>query len=294
MGGDTTTTLATDRLVLRPLTGDDAAALHPALSDPDTLRHWHQPPSTSLEESQAFLRSTGDGYFAITPRDGDNTAIGFVGFGAVQANRQSSFGYLLHKQHWGRGIATEAARAVLDHGFSRRGIPAAELWIYDGNIASRRVAEKLGGVHRGVSVAFNLQRGVFDVHVYEIANRQLPPEVLRVIPVLQVPDVAAATAWYRDTLDFAVEWALDDPPVQASMTSPGWLPLAAVVRFQQGASAPTRLAFAVRDRIDDCAHAITSRGVDLLTPPTTFPWGMRRFEVMDPFGNTLVFETVDV
>lgn len=288
------TTLTTERLVLRPLVATDAEALHAALSDPETLRYWHQLPTTSVEQSRVFLLSLGPNYFAITIRDGPDDAIGFVGFSTPQTNRQTAFGYLIGKDYWGKGLATEAAQAVVDHGFAHHGIKAAELWIYDGNIGSVRVAEKIGGVHRGINVGFNLLRGLYTIHVYEVPNRQLPPEVLRVIPLLQVDDVGAAIAWYRDNLDFGVEWALDDPPTQASVQSPGWLPLAAIVRFHQGENKPATLAFPMRDRLDDYATSITARGVTLASPPTTYPWGMRRFEVVDPFGNTLIFETVDV
>lgn len=292
------TTLTTDRLELRPLTADDAEALHAAYSDPETLRYWHQLPTTSIDQTRDLVRGEADGgeaVFAIRLA-GEADAIGFVGFvSRAQPNRQTAFGYLLRKEHWGQGIATEAARAVIDYGFDKLGIVAAELWIYDGNAGSRRVAEKLGGTYRGANVGFNLLRGVYMTHVYEVRapGAQLPPEIVRVIPVLQVDDVAAATNWYHDHLGFAVEWSLDEPPTQASMASPGWLPLAAILRFSLGPPQPTRLAFALPSRIDEYAASIGASGAET-TAPTTYPWGMRIFEVTDPWGNVLRFETADV
>jgi [ribosomal protein S5]-alanine N-acetyltransferase len=290
------TTITTQRLVLRPLTADDAEALHPGYSDPDVLRYWHQLPTTSLEETRALVRSEADGgeaVFAIRLED-NGKAVGWCGFVShAQPHRQTAFGYFLLKEHWGNGIAAEAARAVLDYGFDKLGLLAAELWIYDGNERSRGVAHKLGARYRGANVGFNLLRGVFLTHVYEVRapGAQLPPEVVRVIPVLQLDDVGGALAWYRDHLRFAVEWSVDDPPTMGSVASPGWLPLAAVLRFSQGPNAPVRLALAVPDRLDEYAASIVASGVALQTEPTSHPWGMRTFEVVDPWGNTLVFET---
>lgn len=291
------TTLTTDRLVLRPLGVDDAEALHAVYSDPETLRYWHQLPTRSIDETRDLVRSEADGgeaVFAIR-LEGADDAIGFVGFvSRAQPGRQTAFGYLLRKENWGRGITTEAARAVLDYGFGSLGIAAAELWIYDGNGASRRVAEKLGATYRGANIGFNLARGVFTTHVYEVLapGAQLPPEIVRVIPVLQVNDVRAALDWYRDRLGFGIEWTLGDPPTLGSVVSPGWLPLAAVLRFTAGANTPTRLAFALPSRLDEFARSIAATGVALQTEPQNRPSGLRVFEVVDPFGNTLIFESM--
>ncbi|MDP1794421.1 MAG: hypothetical protein Q8K63_09830, partial [Acidimicrobiales bacterium] len=75
--------------------------------------------------------------------------------------------------------------------------------------------------------------------------------------------------------------------------APGWLPLAAILRFHHGPSRPTHLALAMPSRLDEYAAAIAASGIPM-TPPTTHPWGMRTFQVTDPWGNVLTFETVDV
>jgi [ribosomal protein S5]-alanine N-acetyltransferase len=284
--------LQTERLTLTPLCEDDGDALHAAFSDEETLRYWHQPVTTSVEESRARTKQEAEGgaaVFAVREQD-EPEAIGFVGFvSRAQPTRQTAFGYLLRKEYWGKGYVAEAARRVLDYGFSTLGIVAAELWIYDGNDRSRRVAEKLGGRYRGANVGFNLVKGVRTTHIYEVLapGAQLPPEVVRVIPYLRVGDVPAAIDWYRDRLGFALEWAVGDPPVTASMVSAGWLPLAAVVRLQHGERMPARLAFAMPERLDEMAAAVGAT-------PEDHPWGMRDFSVTDAWGNELVFETPSV
>lgn len=280
--------LITERLRLRPLRADDAASLHDAYNDPAALRFWHRLPTETRERSAAVLAEyAASGIWAIC-HAGSDEAIGHIGFalGAVIPPGAASFGYFLRPDAWGHGYATEAGRAALDHGFGTRGVAAAELWIYDGNAASRRVAEKLGGVHRGSFWGNNLElRAARHIHVYEIAGATPLPhsEIHRVIPVLRVPDVAAALAWWRDTLGFRLEWALDDPPVSASMVAPGWLPNAAVVRFRLGAVQPMHLVFVVPIGLDALAASVGQPVIDQ-------PWGMRELGLVDPFGNTLVFE----
>jgi RimJ/RimL family protein N-acetyltransferase/catechol 2,3-dioxygenase-like lactoylglutathione lyase family enzyme len=276
--------LTTKRLVLRTLAREDGDALHAAFSDADTLQYWHLHPTTSIEESRerAAMHAYGAAVFAIRESE-DGDAIGFTGFGSnLHANHQGAFGYLLDKRYWGKGYVVEASRAVLDHGFNHLGFPAAELWIYDGNTQSRRVAEKLGATYRGANVGFNLLKGPRTTHVYEIPapGGQLPPEVLRAIPVLRVRALDEAIDWYRDRLNFTLEWSF---PGTAALISPGWLPLAAGIRLREGKARPSRVVFQVADGLDDIAESLGT------TAETQGP--LRAVEVTDPWGNELVFET---
>ena len=138
---------------------------------------------------------------------------------------------------------------------------------------------------------FNLERReALLTHIYELAppvgrGDALRPEVVRVIPVLSVPDVPAAIAWWRDHLRFTLEWHLSQPPQLASMVSPGFHPHVAVVRLAEGADAPTRLVFAIPRDLDAYAATVADD-----VEPVDQPYGLRRFEVTDPWGNVAVFE----
>ena len=281
--------LETERLDLRPLRGDDAESLHAAYADADLLEHWHRLPRSDVAATEAMLTEevAAGMMWAICAR-GTDEALGHVGFhgAAVDPGRQMPFGYLLRRDAWGRGFATEAARAVVDHGFRDLGVPACELWIYDGNVRSQRVAERLGADHRGTFWGFNLElQAARRIHVYAIQGPvALPPEVVRVTPVLSVPDVAAAAAWWRDELGFGIEWLVGDPPVSASVVSPGFPPNAASVRLRLGPPSASQLACAVPERFDELAERLGVIPVDQ-------PWGMREVAVTDPWGTTVVFET---
>ena len=62
----------------------------------------------------------------------------------VEGKEEIEIGYLFLRKSWGQGLATEAARAVRDHGFHTLGYARLISLIDPGNLASRRVAEKVG------------------------------------------------------------------------------------------------------------------------------------------------------
>ena len=62
----------------------------------------------------------------------------------IEGTEEIEVAYMLHSQFWGRGLATEAARAILKYGFETAGLSRLISVINPGNIASARVAEKIG------------------------------------------------------------------------------------------------------------------------------------------------------
>ncbi|WP_157236473.1 GNAT family N-acetyltransferase [Wenxinia marina] len=141
-------TLTTARLVLRPLQRGDADALATALDDWDVIRWLSGPPYPyRLADARQFIadvRAGGAGVWAITLADGG--FLGTVGLGV-------EFGYWLRRGAWGRGYATEATTALLDHHFAGGGA-AVEAGIHPDNARSRHLLEKLGFVADGHSVTY--------------------------------------------------------------------------------------------------------------------------------------------
>jgi RimJ/RimL family protein N-acetyltransferase len=103
-----------ERLTMRPLSTDDAEALHDAYRDVDLMRWWSSAPHADLAETRAYLtpRATTDPWtgWAITL---DGTAIG-----TVSAHRRRpgvyEIGYLLARRYWGQGYAREAVSRLID------------------------------------------------------------------------------------------------------------------------------------------------------------------------------------
>ncbi len=79
-------------------------------------------------------------------------------------NRKASVGYYLGQQHQGKGLATSALRAVLQFAFQRLGFNRIELKCASENVASQRVAERLGFRWEGLLRQAELVDGVFLDH----------------------------------------------------------------------------------------------------------------------------------
>lgn len=106
----------------------------------------------SREQTSGFLeriwtrdRAGLPSQFAVTVAANDRL-IGYCGFflQAVDGMEELEIGYRLDPAYWGKGLATEASRAVRDHFFNDLGGEHAISLIHPENIASRRVAEKNG------------------------------------------------------------------------------------------------------------------------------------------------------
>lgn len=139
--------LETARLVLREFEPDDAAALVELNSDPDVLRYTGDKPFESVEAARRFLeaypdyRTNGFGRWAVLLRSSGEFA-GWCGLKRVDG--EVDLGYRLHRRFWGSGIATEAARASVAHGFFELGLDQIVARAWAQNLASIRVIEKCG------------------------------------------------------------------------------------------------------------------------------------------------------
>ena len=145
------TVIETERLVLRPWLSSDAAALYALARDPAVgpIAGW--PPHKSVEDSSNVIRavlSAPETYAVVLRSSGE--LVGCTGFNAGEAasmplaEDERELGYWIGKPHWGRGYATEAARALVERGFSVLGLSGIHAGYYDGNDRSGNVLEKLG------------------------------------------------------------------------------------------------------------------------------------------------------
>jgi ribosomal-protein-alanine N-acetyltransferase len=142
--------LQTPRLILRPFSEGDLDEMVTLMANADFMRF--SLGVFSREQTAAFLekirtrdRDRLPSQFAVVLRS-DQRLIGYCGFFAqnVDEVEELEIGYRLHPDHWGQGLATEAARAVRDHGFNELKLPRLISLIHPDNVASRRVAEKNG------------------------------------------------------------------------------------------------------------------------------------------------------
>ena len=80
---------------------------------------------------------------AIVARD-DGQVVGWCGLEYLPELGETEVGYLLSRRTWGRGYATDAARAAVDYGFEKAALPGIIGLVHPDNIGSIRVLEKCG------------------------------------------------------------------------------------------------------------------------------------------------------
>jgi RimJ/RimL family protein N-acetyltransferase len=147
--------LETDRLIMRPWRTDDLQPFAALNADPEVMEHF--PKRLTREETAAAVvrihtsfEELGFGLWALEERDGAS----FIGFTGLSVPRfEATFtpcvevGWRLARPFWGRGYATEAATAALDHGFERVRLKEIVSFTTTTNRRSQRVMQRLGMVH---------------------------------------------------------------------------------------------------------------------------------------------------
>lgn len=145
--------LETERLRLRPFTQSDIDALVDLDSDPEVMRYLNGgiPTPRAVVEAEVlprFLRSyeRGDGFgvFAALEKATDEF-LGWFGFQPRDTDLgEVELGYRLKRAAWGKGYATEGARALIRRGFTELGVRRIVATTYQDNLPSRRVMERAG------------------------------------------------------------------------------------------------------------------------------------------------------
>ena len=141
--------LSTERLALRPVTADDHAALLAHWTQPDVRRFLFDGAALSaaevtetIAESIRDFAASGYGIWLIEL----GSRAGLVGTAGLRPLEESGLEifYSLAPGAWGRGYATEAARAVVEYGLEALGLPEVLAEVDEGNAASVAVVKRLG------------------------------------------------------------------------------------------------------------------------------------------------------
>jgi len=140
--------LETSRLILRQFRRDDVDALALVISDPETMHYYPAPFDRAgveqwIERNMRRYAECGFGLWAMVLRS-SGELIGDCGLTVqnVDGVDEIEIGYHVRRDLWGRGLATEAARACRDFGFVRLPVKRLVSLIRPENLPSRRVAEK--------------------------------------------------------------------------------------------------------------------------------------------------------
>lgn len=161
-------TIETERLVLRPFSMDDADEVTRLAGDreiaattlviPHPYRREH---ATSWIATHAADYARGRFVHFLVAGRADSAIFGAMSLSIDAAHDHAELGYWIGRPYWGRGFATEAARACLEHGFDR-GLIRIFAYHFAKNPASGRVLEKAGMTREGVAAKYVKKDGVYE------------------------------------------------------------------------------------------------------------------------------------
>lgn len=164
--------LETARLILRPMCAEDTDALLQIFADPQVMASFGVEPF-GLPQMERWVRRNldhqaehGYGLFSVILKE-NGLLVGDCGLEVMEVSGTiaAELGYDFRSDHWNRGLATEAARAVREYAFTTLALPRLVSLIRQGNHASRRVAEKVG-----LRLTETIQRGNHPYWVYTLTR----------------------------------------------------------------------------------------------------------------------------
>ncbi|MTH18133.1 GNAT family N-acetyltransferase [Flavobacterium sp. LC2016-01] len=147
--------IETERLLLRELLLSDVDGMFELDSNPNVHIFLGNKPVTTIEQSAAYIENLhqqykdfGTGRWAVILKE-TNEFIGWSGIKFItdEINNHQNFyeiGYRFIEKHWGKGYATEAGKAFIDHAFNEMKVDSVYAYADEGNQNSRKILEKLG------------------------------------------------------------------------------------------------------------------------------------------------------
>lgn len=147
--------LETNRLIMRPFEERDAEGLFLLDSNPDVMKYVGGVVSTKIEKSQQMIefiqkqyKENGVGRLAVIEKS-TNTLIGWSGLKYLTSEINGmknvyELGYRFLPEYWGKGYATETARAALNYAFNEIKTDVVYAMAVTENTGSNRVLQKLG------------------------------------------------------------------------------------------------------------------------------------------------------
>jgi len=170
--------LETERLILRPFTMDDLDDFYAYAKVPDVGEWAGWRHHESIEESRKILTSfiSGKKTFALVDK-ATSRVIGSLGIEVTHIPLPESYrtlkgrelGYVLAQDMWGKGMMSEAVKAVIDYCFNTLNFDFLTCGHFERNIRSKRVIEKAGFRYLGTSI-YLTQYGTMENNPYYVLD----------------------------------------------------------------------------------------------------------------------------
>ena len=139
----------TPRLILREMTPDDAYFFYALNQNYEVIKYTGDRPFENLATARRFLenydqyKKYGYGRWAVILRE-TGEWLGWCGLKYEEEFMHTDIGYRFFQKHWGKGYATESAKASLEYGFGKLGIERIVGRAMKANVPSIRIFKKLG------------------------------------------------------------------------------------------------------------------------------------------------------
>jgi RimJ/RimL family protein N-acetyltransferase len=146
-----------NNIYLRPVRPSDAKSIYRYARHREISRYTYVPYPYRLEDSYAFLKSlrrwrkkgTSE-VFGMVDK-GSNQLLGLIGMHRIdRVNKRVEIGYWLGKEHWGKGITSEAVRLVVRYAFKELRLQKVVARVWHPNIASAQLLKKCGFKQEGL------------------------------------------------------------------------------------------------------------------------------------------------
>lgn len=161
--------LDTSRLNLRPCELNDLEPLHSLWTEPGVRRFLLDDRLISQSDAEAYIRFSLDCFanhgfgFWVFGLKRESAILGFCGFRIIEEAAEPELLYGLTEQHWGRGLAAEAASAIVNFGFAARGLKRVIAVADTANQSSISVMKRIGLLYDGREITPEFDRTSYSI-----------------------------------------------------------------------------------------------------------------------------------
>lgn len=178
-----TVLIETERLILRRFQLTDAEHMfNNWANDPEVTKYLTWETHETIDTSKGIMKMWVDSYkedtqyhWAIIPKDCNQVSGSITAAGSSEQHEHCEIGYCIGRTHWGKGLVTEALKAVIKHLIKEVGYERVGAIHYIENPASGRVMEKAGMTYEGRLRHYHKKKhvGHYDCECYGIISSDL-------------------------------------------------------------------------------------------------------------------------
>lgn len=170
--------IETERLLLREILPEDAAAIYAIFSDPKVTEYYDLVTYTNIAQADDLIDFFDESFelerairWGITRKE-DDVVIGTCGYVWLRQHR-GEIGYELASRYWRQGIMAEALEAILEFGFDELGLNRVEALAMVENAASSALLRALGFSEEGVLRQHDYFKGRFhDMRLFALLKEE--------------------------------------------------------------------------------------------------------------------------